>query len=102
LSVFVVGNDAHMQFGKLVPTSRNTDMANFLSFDVHDINLSKVMNDFNLILVLLQMTNKSIIVIEDFDQFLTERSAVVSLFVDVISIFLSVIFWHSKCWLITT
>jgi hypothetical protein len=58
-------------------------MANFLSFDVYDIDLSKVMNDSNLNFVLLQMTSKSIIVVEDLDRFLTEKSTDVSLFVDV-------------------
>jgi hypothetical protein len=45
LSSIVVGHDARLQLGKLVPASPNTDMANFLSFNVYDINLSKVMND---------------------------------------------------------
>jgi hypothetical protein len=58
-------------------------MTNFLSFDVYDIDLSKVMNDFNLNFVLLQTTSKSIIVMEDFDRFLTEKSTVMTLFVDV-------------------
>jgi hypothetical protein len=58
-------------------------MANFLSFDEYDIDLSKVINDSNLNFVLLQMTSKSIIVVEDLDRFLTKKSTVVSLFVDV-------------------
>jgi chaperone BCS1 len=53
-------------------------MANFLSFDVYDIDLSKVINDFNLNFVLLQTTSKSIIVVENLD-----RLTAVSLFVDV-------------------
>jgi hypothetical protein len=48
-------------------------MANFLSFDVYDIDLSKVMNNSNLNFVLLQTTRKSIIVVEDLDLFLTEK-----------------------------
>jgi hypothetical protein len=45
LSSIVVGHDARLGVGELVPTSPNADMANFLSFDVYDIDLSKVMND---------------------------------------------------------
>jgi hypothetical protein len=41
------------------------------------------MDDSNLNFVLLQMTSKSIIVLEDLDCFLTEKSTTVSLFVDV-------------------
>jgi hypothetical protein len=58
-------------------------MAHFLSFDVYDIDLSKVMNDSNLNFVLLQTTSKSIIFVEDLDRFFTEKSTAVSLFVDV-------------------
>jgi hypothetical protein len=41
------------------------------------------MNDSNLNFVLLQMMSKSIIVVEDLNRFLTEKSMVVNLFVDV-------------------
>jgi hypothetical protein len=58
-------------------------MANFLSFNVYDIALSKVMNDSNLNFVLLQMMSKSIIAMEDLDWFLTEKSMAVSLFINV-------------------
>jgi len=58
-------------------------MANFLSFDIYDIDLSKVMNDSNLNFVLLQTKTKFIIIVEDLDQFLTEKSTVLSLFIDV-------------------
>jgi chaperone BCS1 len=58
-------------------------MANFLSFNVYDIDLLKVMNYSNLNFVLLQMTSKSFIVVEDLNRFLSEKSMVVSLFVDV-------------------
>jgi hypothetical protein len=58
-------------------------MANFLSFDVYDIDLLKVMNDSNLNFILLQITSKSIIIVEDLDWFLIEKSMTVSLFVDV-------------------
>jgi chaperone BCS1 len=58
-------------------------MANFLSFNVYDIDLLKVMNYSNLNFVLLQTTSKSFIVVEDLNRFLSEKSMVVSLFVDV-------------------
>jgi hypothetical protein len=58
-------------------------MTNFLSFDVYNIDLSKVMNDSNLNFVLLQTMNKSIIIVEELDRFLTKKSTAVSLFVDV-------------------
>jgi chaperone BCS1 len=58
-------------------------MANFLSFDVYDIDFLKVMNDSNLNFVLLQTTRKFIIIMENLDRFLTEKSMTVSLFVDV-------------------
>ncbi|KAJ7963461.1 AAA-ATPase [Quillaja saponaria] len=54
-------------------------MANFLSYDVFDIDLSKLLNDSDLKLLLLQTTGKSIIVIEDLDRFLIEKSTAVSL-----------------------
>ncbi|KAE7999319.1 hypothetical protein FH972_003763 [Carpinus fangiana] len=54
-------------------------MANFLSYDVFDIDLSKVMNDSDLNFLLLQTTCKSIIVMEDLDRFLMEKSTAVSL-----------------------
>jgi hypothetical protein len=83
LSNIVVGYDAHLQLDELVPTSLNVDMTNFLSFDVYDIDLSKVMNDSNMNFVLLQTTSKSINIVEDLDRFLMEKSTTVSLFVDV-------------------
>jgi hypothetical protein len=52
-------------------------MANFLFFDVYDIDLSKVMNDSNLNFVLLQTMSKSIIVVENLDRFLTEERTVI-------------------------
>lgn len=58
-------------------------MANFLSFNVYDIDLSKVINDSKLNFVLLQTTSKSIIVVEDLDRFLTEKSTAVNLFIDI-------------------
>jgi hypothetical protein len=67
LSNIVVGHDARLQLGELIPTSPNVDMANFLSFDVYAIDLSKVMNDSNLNFVLLQTTSKSIIIVENLD-----------------------------------
>jgi chaperone BCS1 len=79
----VVGHDACLQLGKLVPASPNIGMANFLSFVIYDIDFLKVMNESNLNFVLLQTTSKSIIVEEDLDRFLTEKSTAVSLFIDI-------------------
>jgi hypothetical protein len=83
LSSIVVGHDARLQLDELVPASPNANMTNFLSFDVYDIDLSKVTNDSNLNFILLQTMNKSIIIVENLDRFLTEKSTAVSLFVDV-------------------
>jgi hypothetical protein len=69
----VVGHDARLQLSELVPASSNTDIANFLSFDVYDIDLLKVMNDSNLNFILLKTMSKSIIVVEDLDRFLSEK-----------------------------
>ncbi|XP_022770627.1 AAA-ATPase At2g46620-like [Durio zibethinus] len=54
-------------------------MANFLSYDVYDIDLSKVSDDSDLKFLLLQSTAKSVIVIEDLDRYLSEKSTTVSL-----------------------
>lgn len=54
-------------------------MAKFLCYDVYDIDLSKVINDSDLKMLLLQTTNKSMIVIEDLDRYLAEKSTAVSL-----------------------
>ncbi|KAJ0765065.1 putative AAA+ ATPase domain, ATPase, AAA-type, core, AAA-type ATPase domain-containing protein [Helianthus annuus] len=48
-------------------------MAKFLSYDVYDVDMSKVTGDSDLKLLLLQTTNKSLIVIEDLDRFLAEK-----------------------------
>ncbi|XP_048335379.2 AAA-ATPase At2g46620 [Ziziphus jujuba] len=60
-------------------TSFVAAMANFLSYDVYDLDLSKMMDDSDLKMLLLQTTNKSVIVIEDLDRFLIEKSTAVSL-----------------------
>lgn len=49
-------------------------MANFLCYDVYDIDLSKVPGDSDLKLLLLQTTPRSIVVVEDLDRFLAEKS----------------------------
>ncbi|OMP08639.1 hypothetical protein COLO4_06256 [Corchorus olitorius] len=54
-------------------------MANFLNYDVYDIDLSKVLDDSELKFLLLQSTAKSVIVIEDLDRYLSEKSTAVSL-----------------------
>ncbi|GKU87887.1 hypothetical protein SLEP1_g2217 [Rubroshorea leprosula] len=54
-------------------------MANFLSYDVYDLDLSKVSDDSDLKFLLLQTSSKSVIVIEDLDRFLIEKSTAASL-----------------------
>ncbi|XAR71603.1 hypothetical protein NMG60_11017957 [Bertholletia excelsa] len=49
-------------------------MARFLSYDVYDIDLSRVTDDADLKMLLLQTTNKSLIVIEDLDRYLADKS----------------------------
>ncbi|XP_027336853.1 AAA-ATPase At2g46620-like [Abrus precatorius] len=49
-------------------------MANFLRYDVYDVDLSKVRGDSDLKHLLLETTPKSIVVVEDLDRFLTEDS----------------------------
>lgn len=49
-------------------------MAKFLCFDIYDIDLSKVTDDADLKLLLLQTTPRSVIVLEDLDRYLTEKS----------------------------
>ncbi|WMV34057.1 hypothetical protein MTR67_027442 [Solanum verrucosum] len=53
-------------------------MANFLSYDVYNIDLSNVSDDSDLKLLLLQSTNKSLIVIEDLDSYLCNISTALS------------------------
>ncbi|XP_042511930.1 AAA-ATPase At2g46620 [Macadamia integrifolia] len=54
-------------------------MAKFLCYDVYDVDLSKVSDDSDLKMLLLQTTSRSVIVIEDLDRFLDEKSTAVSL-----------------------
>ncbi|KAA8540076.1 hypothetical protein F0562_026768 [Nyssa sinensis] len=54
-------------------------VAKFLCYDVYDIDLSKVSDDSDLKMLLLQTTNKSMIVIEDLDRYLADKSTAVSL-----------------------
>ncbi|KAJ4951435.1 hypothetical protein NE237_028267 [Protea cynaroides] len=54
-------------------------MAKFLCYDVYDVDLSKVFDDSDLKMLLLQTTDRSVIVIEDLDRFLGEKSTAVSL-----------------------
>ena len=54
-------------------------MARFLSYDVYNMDISKVSDDSDLKMLLLQTTSKSVIVIEDLDRFLSAKSAAVSL-----------------------
>ncbi|KAM1243821.1 hypothetical protein ACFX2G_036028 [Malus domestica] len=54
-------------------TSFVTAMARFLSYDGYDVNMSKVADDSDLKMLLLQTTPKSLIVMEDLDRFWTEK-----------------------------
>ncbi|XP_059634419.1 AAA-ATPase At2g46620 [Cornus florida] len=54
-------------------------MAKFLCYDVYDIDLSRVSDDSDLIMLLLQTTSRSMIVIEDLDRFVGKKSTAVSL-----------------------
>ncbi|XWS50296.1 hypothetical protein CRYUN_Cryun12cG0076000 [Craigia yunnanensis] len=54
-------------------------MAKILYFDVYDIDLSKLSDDSDLKMLLLQTTSRSMIVVEDLDRFLMEKSRDVSL-----------------------
>ncbi|XVE58307.1 hypothetical protein DITRI_Ditri04bG0159800 [Diplodiscus trichospermus] len=54
-------------------------MAKFLHFDIYDIDLSKVSDDSDLKMLLLQTTGRSMILVEDLDRFLVEKSGDVSL-----------------------
>ncbi|KAL6581570.1 hypothetical protein OROMI_007493 [Orobanche minor] len=49
-------------------------MAKFINYDIYEINLQKVQNDADLKCLLLQTTKKSILVIEDLDRYLDEKS----------------------------
>ncbi|KAF4384509.1 hypothetical protein CsatB_010820 [Cannabis sativa] len=60
-------------------TSFVAAMANFLGYDVYDLDLSKVSDDSDLKILLLQTTAKSVIVIEDLDRFLIGKSTAVTL-----------------------
>nr|GMD56651.1 AAA-ATPase At2g46620-like [Ipomoea batatas]GME12759.1 AAA-ATPase At2g46620-like [Ipomoea batatas] len=53
-------------------------MAKFLGYDVYDIDLAKVSDDSDLKMLLLQTTTKSLIVIEDLDRCLLEKSTAVT------------------------
>lgn len=50
-------------------------MAKLLNYDVYDIDLSKVSDDSDLKLLLLQTRPKSLIVVEDLDRYLSDNSA---------------------------
>ncbi|ESQ38647.1 hypothetical protein EUTSA_v10028615mg [Eutrema salsugineum] len=54
-------------------------MANFLDYDVYDIDLAKVADDSDLKMLLLQTRGKSVIVIEDLDRFIATKSTAVSI-----------------------
>ncbi|KAD4584213.1 hypothetical protein R6Q59_036945 [Mikania micrantha] len=54
-------------------------MAKFLRYDIYDVDLTKITNDSDLKLLLLQTTRRSMIVVEDLDRYLLDKSAAVNL-----------------------
>lgn len=54
-------------------------IANMLNYDVYDVDLSKVTDDSDLKMLLLQTTSKSLIVVEDLDSYLGTKSTAPSL-----------------------
>ncbi|KAI9079816.1 hypothetical protein K1719_038226 [Acacia pycnantha] len=52
-----------------------TALANFLNYDVYDIEFSNVTGDSDLKLLLLETTPKSVVVIKDLDRFLMEKKS---------------------------
>nr|XP_043617818.1 AAA-ATPase At2g46620-like [Erigeron canadensis] len=50
-------------------------MAKFLRYDIYDVDLTKVVNDSDLKLLLLQTTSKSLIVVEDLDRYLADEKS---------------------------
>ncbi|KAF5200032.1 Aaa-atpase [Thalictrum thalictroides] len=54
-------------------------LAKFLCYDIYDVDLSKVSDNSDLKLLLLQTSSRSVIVVEDLDKFLNEKSTGVSL-----------------------
>ncbi|PRQ44360.1 putative ATPase, AAA-type, core, P-loop containing nucleoside triphosphate hydrolase [Rosa chinensis] len=53
-------------------------MANFLGYDVYDLDLCRVKDDSELKMLILQTMSKSVILIEDLDRFFSEKSTTVS------------------------
>lgn len=53
-------------------------MAKFLCYDVYDVDLSRVSDDSDLKLLLLQTRNKSVIVVEDLDRFVVDKTTTLS------------------------
>ncbi|XP_071732592.1 AAA-ATPase At2g46620-like [Rutidosis leptorrhynchoides] len=49
-------------------------MAKFLRYDIYEVDLLKISGDSDLKLLLLQTMNKSMIVVEDLDRYLVEKS----------------------------
>ena len=59
-------------------TGKSSFVANFLGYDVYDLDLTKVADYSDLKFLLLQTTSKSVIVIEEFDRILVEKSTAVA------------------------
>lgn len=54
-------------------------MAKFLRYDIYNVDLSRVSDDSDLKMLLLQTTAKSLVVIEDLDRFMAEKKTAVSI-----------------------
>ncbi|XP_075492427.1 AAA-ATPase At2g46620-like [Primulina tabacum] len=54
-------------------------VAKFLGYDINEINLHRITSDSNLKCLLLQTTNKSLLVVEDLYRYLGDKSTAVSL-----------------------
>ncbi|OWM75524.1 AAA-ATPase At2g46620-like [Punica granatum] len=50
-------------------------MAKLLCYDVYDVDMSRVLDDSDLKLLLMQTASKSIVVVEDLDRFLLEKKS---------------------------
>ncbi|KAG9130369.1 hypothetical protein Leryth_004251 [Lithospermum erythrorhizon] len=50
-------------------------MANFLKYDVYDVDLNRIKDDSDLKMLMVQINSKSLVVIEDLDRFICKKSS---------------------------
>ncbi|KAI3448953.1 hypothetical protein Pfo_005618 [Paulownia fortunei] len=67
LTAFADGKEFYQKIGRAWKRGLIAAIANFLRYDVYDLELSKVADNSELRALLIQTTNRSIIVIEDID-----------------------------------